>query len=167
MITRSCATAGTGYARTVASTSRAAPRIREPKANIAILMVVLNNCNRMWSRELLAIRRPGLSRQGLASPHAWRTSAAATDGYAKRRAAEKAQEQPVRDASRRRPALRARRQRNPVAKTTLAHALTMSLGLRFARVQFTADLMPLLQHSCALWPDPPTAPLDAPTRPRA
>ena len=29
-----------------------------------------------------------------------------------------------------------------VGKTTLAHALAMSLGLRFARVQFTADLMP-------------------------
>ena len=29
-----------------------------------------------------------------------------------------------------------------VGKTTLAHALAMSLGLRFSRVQFTADLMP-------------------------
>ena len=29
-----------------------------------------------------------------------------------------------------------------VGKTTLAHALSVSLGLRFARVQFTADLMP-------------------------
>ncbi len=29
-----------------------------------------------------------------------------------------------------------------VGKTTLAHALAISLGLRFARVQFTADLMP-------------------------
>jgi MoxR-like ATPase len=29
-----------------------------------------------------------------------------------------------------------------VGKTTLAHALAVSLGLRFARVQFTADLMP-------------------------
>jgi MoxR-like ATPase len=29
-----------------------------------------------------------------------------------------------------------------VGKTTLAHALAMSLGLKFARVQFTADLMP-------------------------
>jgi MoxR-like ATPase len=29
-----------------------------------------------------------------------------------------------------------------VGKTTLAHALSMSLGLRFSRVQFTADLMP-------------------------
>jgi MoxR-like ATPase len=29
-----------------------------------------------------------------------------------------------------------------VGKTTLAHALALSLGLRFSRVQFTADLMP-------------------------
>ncbi|QAZ38297.1 AAA family ATPase [Methylibium sp. Pch-M] len=29
-----------------------------------------------------------------------------------------------------------------VGKTTLAHALAVSLGLRFSRVQFTADLMP-------------------------
>jgi MoxR-like ATPase len=29
-----------------------------------------------------------------------------------------------------------------VGKTTLAHALAVSLGLQFARVQFTADLMP-------------------------
>jgi MoxR-like ATPase len=29
-----------------------------------------------------------------------------------------------------------------VGKTTLAHALAVSLGLRFARVQFTSDLMP-------------------------
>ncbi|MGY0193576.1 AAA family ATPase [Leptothrix sp. BB-4] len=29
-----------------------------------------------------------------------------------------------------------------VGKTTLAHALAVSMGLRFARVQFTADLMP-------------------------
>ncbi len=29
-----------------------------------------------------------------------------------------------------------------VGKTTLAHAIAVSLGLRFARVQFTADLMP-------------------------
>ncbi len=29
-----------------------------------------------------------------------------------------------------------------VGKTTLAHALAMSLGLKFSRVQFTADLMP-------------------------
>jgi MoxR-like ATPase len=29
-----------------------------------------------------------------------------------------------------------------VGKTTLAHALAVSLGLKFARVQFTADLMP-------------------------
>ncbi len=29
-----------------------------------------------------------------------------------------------------------------VGKTTLAHALAYSLGLRFARIQFTADLMP-------------------------
>ena len=29
-----------------------------------------------------------------------------------------------------------------VGKTTLAHALAMSLGLQFSRVQFTADLMP-------------------------
>jgi MoxR-like ATPase len=29
-----------------------------------------------------------------------------------------------------------------VGKTTLAHALARSLGLRFSRVQFTADLMP-------------------------
>jgi MoxR-like ATPase len=29
-----------------------------------------------------------------------------------------------------------------VGKTTLAHALSVSLGLRFARTQFTADLMP-------------------------
>ncbi|MEG2049149.1 MAG: AAA family ATPase, partial [Comamonas sp.] len=29
-----------------------------------------------------------------------------------------------------------------VGKTTLAHALARSLGLQFARVQFTADLMP-------------------------
>ncbi|OYT99500.1 MAG: AAA family ATPase [Burkholderiales bacterium PBB1] len=29
-----------------------------------------------------------------------------------------------------------------VGKTTLAHALSVSLGLRFSRVQFTADLMP-------------------------
>ena len=29
-----------------------------------------------------------------------------------------------------------------VGKTTLAHALAISLGLRFSRVQFTADLMP-------------------------
>lgn len=29
-----------------------------------------------------------------------------------------------------------------VGKTTLAHALALSLGLKFARVQFTADLMP-------------------------
>ena len=29
-----------------------------------------------------------------------------------------------------------------VGKTTLAHALALSLGLQFSRVQFTADLMP-------------------------
>ena len=29
-----------------------------------------------------------------------------------------------------------------VGKTTLAHALAVSLGLQFSRVQFTADLMP-------------------------
>ena len=29
-----------------------------------------------------------------------------------------------------------------VGKTTLAHALSRSFGLQFARVQFTADLMP-------------------------
>ncbi|HNK18694.1 MAG TPA: AAA family ATPase, partial [Piscinibacter sp.] len=29
-----------------------------------------------------------------------------------------------------------------VGKTTLAHALAVSLGLRFSRCQFTADLMP-------------------------
>jgi len=29
-----------------------------------------------------------------------------------------------------------------VGKTTLAHALSVSLGLRFSRVQFTADMMP-------------------------
>src|SRR5881394_3993291 len=29
-----------------------------------------------------------------------------------------------------------------VGKTTLAHVLAVSLGLKFARVQFTADLMP-------------------------
>src|SRR5258708_35212784 len=29
-----------------------------------------------------------------------------------------------------------------VGKTTLAHALAVSLGLRFSRGQFTADLMP-------------------------
>ncbi len=29
-----------------------------------------------------------------------------------------------------------------VGKTTLAHALSVSLGLRFSRIQFTADLMP-------------------------
>ena len=29
-----------------------------------------------------------------------------------------------------------------VGKTTLAHALAVSLGLRFSRIQFTADLMP-------------------------
>src|SRR3954466_5420764 len=29
-----------------------------------------------------------------------------------------------------------------VGKTTLAHALSVSLGLKFSRVQFTADLMP-------------------------
>ena len=29
-----------------------------------------------------------------------------------------------------------------VGKTTLAHALAVSLGLRFSRTQFTADLMP-------------------------
>src|ERR1041384_5790763 len=29
-----------------------------------------------------------------------------------------------------------------VGKATLAHALSVSLGLRFSRVQFTADLMP-------------------------
>src|SRR6476659_1718820 len=29
-----------------------------------------------------------------------------------------------------------------VGKTTLAHALSVSLGLRFSRVQFTSDLMP-------------------------
>ncbi len=29
-----------------------------------------------------------------------------------------------------------------VGKTTLAHALARSFGLQFARVQFTADLMP-------------------------
>ena len=29
-----------------------------------------------------------------------------------------------------------------VGKTTLAHALAVSLGLKFSRVQFTADLMP-------------------------
>ena len=29
-----------------------------------------------------------------------------------------------------------------VGKTTLAHALSVSLGLRFSRMQFTADLMP-------------------------
>ena len=29
-----------------------------------------------------------------------------------------------------------------VGKTTLAHALAVSLGLRFSRMQFTADLMP-------------------------
>src|SRR6187200_1784062 len=29
-----------------------------------------------------------------------------------------------------------------VGKTTLAHALAVSLGLKFSRTQFTADLMP-------------------------
>ena len=29
-----------------------------------------------------------------------------------------------------------------VGKTTLAHALSVSLGLRFSRMQFTADMMP-------------------------
>ena len=29
-----------------------------------------------------------------------------------------------------------------VGKTTLAHAISVSLGLRFSRTQFTADLMP-------------------------
>src|SRR5580698_3110549 len=29
-----------------------------------------------------------------------------------------------------------------VGKTTLAHAIAVSLGLRFSRLQFTADLMP-------------------------
>jgi MoxR-like ATPase len=29
-----------------------------------------------------------------------------------------------------------------VGKTTLAHAIAVSLGLRFSRTQFTADLMP-------------------------
>src|SRR6516164_11106746 len=29
-----------------------------------------------------------------------------------------------------------------VGKTTLAHVLAVSLGLKFARVQFTADLLP-------------------------
>src|SRR4249920_1137016 len=29
-----------------------------------------------------------------------------------------------------------------VGKTTLAHALAVSLGLKFSRAQFTADLMP-------------------------
>src|SRR5882672_8411501 len=29
-----------------------------------------------------------------------------------------------------------------VGKTTLAHALSISMGLKFSRLQFTADLMP-------------------------
>ena len=33
-----------------------------------------------------------------------------------------------------------------VGKTTLAHALAVSLGLQFSRMQFTADLMPSRPH---------------------
>ncbi|MFZ4651570.1 MAG: AAA family ATPase [Rubrivivax sp.] len=38
-----------------------------------------------------------------------------------------------------------------VGKTTLAHALAASLGLRFARVQFTADLMPTDLVGVSVW----------------
>ncbi|MFN3296497.1 AAA family ATPase [Caldimonas sp.] len=38
-----------------------------------------------------------------------------------------------------------------VGKTTLAHALAVSLGLRFARVQFTADLMPTDLVGVSVW----------------
>jgi len=38
-----------------------------------------------------------------------------------------------------------------VGKTTLAHALAVSLGLRFSRVQFTADLMPSDLSGVSVW----------------
>jgi MoxR-like ATPase len=38
-----------------------------------------------------------------------------------------------------------------VGKTTLAHALSVSLGLRFARVQFTADLLPSDLVGVSVW----------------
>jgi MoxR-like ATPase len=38
-----------------------------------------------------------------------------------------------------------------VGKTTLAHALAVSLGLRFSRVQFTADLMPSDLAGVSVW----------------
>ncbi len=38
-----------------------------------------------------------------------------------------------------------------VGKTTLAHALAVSLGLRFSRVQFTADLMPSDLVGVSVW----------------
>ena len=38
-----------------------------------------------------------------------------------------------------------------VGKTTLAHALAISLGLRFSRVQFTADLMPTDLVGVSVW----------------
>jgi MoxR-like ATPase len=38
-----------------------------------------------------------------------------------------------------------------VGKTTLAHALAVSLGLRFSRVQFTADLMPTDLVGVSVW----------------
>ena len=38
-----------------------------------------------------------------------------------------------------------------VGKTTLAHALAVSLGLRFSRVQFTADLMPSDLCGVSVW----------------
>jgi MoxR-like ATPase len=38
-----------------------------------------------------------------------------------------------------------------VGKTTLAHALAVSIGLRFARVQFTADLLPSDLVGVSVW----------------
>ena len=38
-----------------------------------------------------------------------------------------------------------------VGKTTLAQALAVSLGLRFSRVQFTADLMPSDLVGVSVW----------------
>jgi MoxR-like ATPase len=38
-----------------------------------------------------------------------------------------------------------------VGKTTLAHALSVSIGLRFARVQFTADLLPSDLVGVSVW----------------
>ncbi|MCS6810661.1 MAG: MoxR family ATPase, partial [Tepidimonas sp.] len=38
-----------------------------------------------------------------------------------------------------------------VGKTTLAQALARTLGLRFARVQFTADLMPSDLIGASIW----------------